>query len=273
MATLDQAIQYTQLFQDIEFSTALQALRQDPQALQRFLQQSQDKLYSGVTAQKRDAFQKIYGDLQQASAANNAVLTYYENNDELSRMQEELYKKLKKETGGIEYDQNIAKRQVELNQWSAGNKMDTLFIYQQLFLILCATTVLTFLWIRGAIGAPLFVVIVLVLIAIFTFTVVERAQFTQFLRDGRYWNRRKFPTYTGIPVPNICNTNLSADLTSAEAALQQADSTATSFAQQAQQEAASAYNQAQQDVQQSAQEAQAAINSATTAASNFFSGL
>lgn len=271
MATLDQAIQYTQLFQDIEFSAALQELRQDPKALQRFLQQSQDKLYAGVTAQKRGAFEKIYGDLQQASNANNAILNFYENNGQMSQVQEELYKKLKKETGGIVYDQDLAKRQVELNQWSAGSKLDTLFIYQQLFLILCAITVLVFLWTRGAIGAPLFVGIVLVLIAIFTFTVVERAQFTQFLRDGRYWNRRKFPTYTGIPVPNICDS--AGALTSAEAALQQAEATATSFAQQAQQEATSAYNQAQQDVQQGTQEAQAAINSATTAASNFFSGL
>jgi hypothetical protein len=273
MATLDQAIQYAQLFQDIEFSTALQALRQDPQALQRFLQQSQDKLYSGVTAQKRGAFEKIYGDLQQASTANNAVLSYYENNDELGRMQQELYNTLKKETGAFTYDQNLAKRQVELNQWSAGNKLDTLFIYQQLFLILCATTVLVFLWIKGIIGAPLFVGIVLVLVAIFTFTVVERAQFTQFLRDGRYWNRRKFPTYTGIPVPNICDGGLSGAITSAESALQQAEAQATAFAQQAEQSATSAYNQAQQDVQQASQQAQTDISSATTAASNFFSGL
>ena len=144
--------------------------------------------------------------------------------------------------------------------------MDTLFIYQQLFLILTATIVLLFLWLKGAIGAPLFVGVVLVLIAIFTFTVVERAQFTQFLRDGRYWNRRKFPTYTGIPVPNICDVDVTGAVSSAEAELQQAEATATA-------QASSAYNQAQQDVQQGAQQAQAAMNSAATAASNFFSGL
>ena len=164
------------------------------------------------------------------------------------------------------HDRDLAKRQVEINQWSTGSKMDTLFIYQQLFLILCATCVLLFLLVRGAIGAPLFVGIVLVLVAIFTFTLVERAQFTQFLRDGRYWNRRKFPTYSGIPVPNICGTDLSSMATDAETALQQAEATATA-------QATSAYNQAQQDVQQGAQQADAAATSAATAATNFFNGL
>ena len=266
MTSLDQAIQYTQMFQDIELTTALQKLRQDPQGLQRFLQKAQDNLYKDVTAQKDGAFGKLYGDLEQATTTNHAMFYYNQRNDAIGKLQKEVYESRKGAADAVIHDRDLAKRQVELNQWSAGNKLDTLFIYQQLFLILTATIVLLFLWLKGAIGAPLFVGVVLVLIAIFTFTVVERAQFTQFLRDGRYWNRRKFPTYTGIPVPNICDVDVTGAVSSAEAELQQAEATATA-------QASSAYNQAQQDVQQGAQQAQAAMNSAATAASNFFSGL
>jgi hypothetical protein len=254
------------LFQDIELTTALQKLRQDPQGLQRFLQKAQDNLYKDVTAQKDGAFGKLYGDLEQATTTNHAMFYYHQRNDDVGKLQKEVYESRKGAADAVLHDKDLAKRQVELNQWSAGNKLDTLFIYQQLFLILTATIVLLFLWLKGVIGTPFFVGVVLVLIAIFTFTVVERAQFTQFLRDGRYWNRRKFPTYTGIPVPNICDVDLSSAASSAEAELQQAEATATA-------QASSAYNQAQQDVQQGAQQAQAAMNSAATAASNFFSGL
>jgi hypothetical protein len=262
MASLDQAIQYTQLFQDIELTAALQKLRQDPQAMQRFLQKAQDNLYKDVTVQKDGAFRKLYGDLEQATTTNHSLYYYHQRNEDLSKLQKEVYESRKGAADAVIHDRDLAKRQVEINQWSTGNKMDTLFIYQQLFLILCATCVLMFLWVRGAIGAPLFVGILLVLIAIFTFTVVERAQFTQFLRDGRYWNRRKFPTYSGIPMPNICGADISSMATDAEAALQQAEATATT-------QATSAYNQAQQDMQQGAQQVQAAA----TAATNFFNGL
>lgn len=266
MTSLDQAIQFTQMFQDVELSTALQKLRQNPQEMQRFLQKAQDNLYKDVTTQKDGAFGKLYGDLEQATTTNHAMFYYHQRSEDVGNLQKEVYESRKGAADAVIHDRDLAKRQVELNQWAAGNKLDTLFIYQQLFLILCATTVLVFLWVKGAIGAPFFVAVVLVLVAIFTFTVVERAQFTQFLRDGRYWNRRKFPTHSGIPVPNICDVDLSSAATSAEAELQQAEAQATA-------QATNAYNQAQQDIQQGAQQAQAAVNSAATAASNFFSGL
>jgi len=73
MASLDQAIQFTQQFQDVELTTALQQLRQDPQALQRFLQNAQDSLYKDVPTQEDSALQQIYGDLERATTTNHAI--------------------------------------------------------------------------------------------------------------------------------------------------------------------------------------------------------
>lgn len=270
MASLDQIIQYTQQFQDIELTTALQQLRQDPQALQRFLQNAQDSLYKDVTAQKDGAFQKIYGDLERASSADHAFVLYQQRNQELGRLQKEVYDSRKGLADAIEFDRDLAKRQVELNQWSAGNKMDTLFVYQQLFLILCAVCILTFLWFRGIVGGLFYAAMCLTLAAIFTFTVVERAQFTQFLRDSRYWHRRKFPTYQGPPIPNVCGVNV-GDMSSAlQQELQAVESTAagtyqsamqqaTDATQQASGSASGAVQQATTDVQQAAAAAQQAL--------------
>jgi hypothetical protein len=259
MASLDQAIQYTQQFQDVELSMALQQLQQDPQALQRFLQNAQDSLYKDVTTQKDGTFQKIYGDLERATAANHAIVYSQQHNGDLDRLQSEVYNSRKGAAEAVTHDRDLAKRQVELNQWSAGNKLDTLFIYQQLFLILCASCILTYLWFRGIVGGMFYSAVLLVLVAIFTFTVVERAQFTQFLRDNRYWNRRKFPAIQGtIPIPNICGESLGDIGNQLQQELQAAEATA-----------ASTYQSAMQTATTAAQNTAAAASSAAATAASY----
>lgn len=204
MTSVDQAAKLSKQFQDIELSNALQELRNDPVSLQQFLQNAQTNLYTDVIAEKDGAFQKIYGDLERASSTDKAVQLYKQRNVDVNNLQSELYDARKGEADAAIHDIDLAKRQSEINQWSTGNKMDTLFVYQQVFIILCTVVFMTFLLNGGLITAGLYFGLLFLLVCIAVFTIVNRAQYTQFLRDGRYWNKRKFPTYSTIPVPNIC---------------------------------------------------------------------
>jgi hypothetical protein len=251
MATIDQAINFTQMFQDVELSHALQKLRQDPQALQRFLQESQDKLYKEVTTQKDDTFQKVYGDLERASDTERAVYYYNQRNQDLNRLQEQVYNAQKGSADAVLHDRDLAKRQYEINQWSSGNKLDTLFIYSQLFIILCTFALLLYIWQNGILSKTIISVLILVLLLIFIFTIVNRAQFTNFLRDGRFWNRRKFPTYQGIPIPNICDS--SSVLQSAESQLSSLEQSTRSSLQQGLQSMSSKIADSTQSVNQQIQ--------------------
>lgn len=214
MANLDQAVRYTQLFQDVEMSYALQQLKDNPQALQRYLQESQDKLFKDVTGKKDETFQKVYGDLERASDTGRAVYYYHQRNDDLNKLQEQVYNSQKGSADAVVHDRDLAKRQYEINQWSGSNKMDTLFIYSQLFIILCTISLLGFVWMRGILPTISVLVISLIITIIFIFTVVNRSQFTNELRDGRYWNRRKFPVYNPVPTPNICDSGLKKSIES-----------------------------------------------------------
>jgi len=227
MTSVDQASKYSKQYQDIELSNALQELRNDPVSLQQFLQNAQTNLYTDVIAQKDGAFQKIYGDLQRASSTDKAVQLYNQRNEDVNNLQSELYNARKGETDAIAHDINLAKRQSEINQWSTGNKLDTLFVYQQIFIILCTIVFMTYLLTNSIITAGLYFSLLFVLVCIVVFTIVNRAQYTQFLRDGRYWNKRKFPTYSAN-IPNICpqgnssgnGSNSSLTLSSMEQSLQ-----------------------------------------------------
>jgi hypothetical protein len=251
MATIDQAINFTQMFQDVELSHALQKLRQDPQALQRFLQESQDKLYKEVTTQKDDTFQKVYGELERASDTERAVYYYNQRNQDLNRLQEQVYNAQKGSADAVLHDRDLAKRQYEINQWSSGNKLDTLFIYSQLFIILCTFALLLYIWQNGILSTTIVSILTLILLLIFIFTIVNRAQFTNFLRDGRFWNRRKFPTYQGIPIPNICDS--SSALESAESQLSNFEQSTRSSLQQGLQSISSKITDSAQSVNQQIQ--------------------
>ena len=104
------------------------------------------------------------------------------------------------------FDAGLAKRQNEINQWEAGNKLDTLFVYQQMLIILSAVIIMTYLLKKGILPSTVFWSITGILAAIFAFTVARRAQYTDKIRDNRYWNKRQFHVdQTPVPMINICD--------------------------------------------------------------------
>jgi len=242
MASLDQIIDTTQLLQDVETSQALQQM--DPQSLQRYLQNAQDGLYRDVTQSKDGAVQKAYGDLEQASTTQHAIFYYQQRNQDLSNIQGQVYQDRKGNADAVVHDRDLAKRQYEMNQWETSSKLDTLFVYQQLLIILCAVIVMSYLWNRNIISPYVFFGMLFVLICIFVFTIVDRVQYNNTLRDGRYWSQRLFPSYSTIKMPNICGADsIGKGISDAEKEYNSAVSGAEADYSSAYQKVQNAYNQ------------------------------
>lgn len=202
MSNLGQIIDYTQLFQDVELATAVGQLKQNPAELQQFLQNQQGKIYSDVVKQKDSTFQKVYGDLNRASKAQDAILMLDKRNQELSNIQQQMYQTQEKSASTSTENKNLAGRKYEMNQWSVGNKKDTLFVFSALFILLSTLILITVLWRMRIIGGGLYSGLIVPLIIIFILIVIYRANFTNVWRDKRYWNRRTFEgKYGKIPMP------------------------------------------------------------------------
>lgn len=209
MANLNQIIDYTQLFQDVELATAVGQLKQNPAQLQQFLQGQQGKVYEDVVKQKDSTFQKVYGDLNRASQAQEAILMLDKRNQELVEITEQIYNNQKGQAGAVTDDKNLSGRKYEMNQWSVGNKNDTLFVFSSLFILLSSLTLLTVLWRMGLLGGGAVGGLAAILIIIFVLIVIYRSNFTNVWRDNRYWNRVNFSgKYGKIPVP-LCPGALS----------------------------------------------------------------
>jgi hypothetical protein len=209
MANLEQVIDYTKLFQDVELATAIGQLKQNPAELQQFLQGQQGKVYSDILKQKDSTFQKVYGDLTRASEAQESILMLDKRNQELAQIQKEIYNNQKGLATASTEDKNLAGRKYEMNQWSIGDKSDTLFVFSSLFIVLSVLILLTGLWRLNLISAALSGGIASFFIVIFILIIIYRSNFTNVWRDKRYWNRRTFEgKYGKIPMP-LCPGALS----------------------------------------------------------------
>ena len=157
-----------------------------------------------------------YGELKANTNALHGLQYYLKRNMQLNKVQEDIIGTVKAQAAAIQEDQNMAKRQNEINEWEAGNKRDTLFIYQMMLVCLSITIILAYLMSIGLISGTLFYGLVFALLAILIFTIVNRAQYTNSIRDRRFWNKRRFPTDTTPINTSLClsvNSETGASLT------------------------------------------------------------
>jgi len=91
-----------------------------------------------------------------------------------------------------QYRIDLTNRQIEVNSWSYNNKMDTLFIFQVLFISLLFASILIALNKQGVVGSAFVWYSVIVVTLIDVIIVINRSVYTNNWRDQRYWNKRHF---------------------------------------------------------------------------------
>ena len=90
------------------------------------------------------------------------------------------------------YDVDLANRQIEINDWSYNNKMDTLFVFQVLFISILFACILVACKGAGLISS-VFIWYSLAIVGVLdALMIINRSVYTGYRRDNRYWNRRKF---------------------------------------------------------------------------------
>ena len=268
MANLDQVIDYTKLFQDVELATAVGQLKQNPAQLQQFLQDQQGKVYTDIIKQKDSTFQKVYGDLTRATDSQEAILMLDKRNKELAQIQQQIYANQNNSANATTDDKNLAGRKYEMNEWSVNNKKDTLFVFSMLFIVLSAFILLTTLWSMSIISSSLAAGLAVPIIIIFVSTVIIRSQYTNVYRDKRYWNRNTFnDKYGKIPIP-LCPGALSgieSGINSLESDIQSGISSASQAVSSAAQSATQEVSSVTQGIESTASQYAAPATTATPA--------
>ncbi len=90
-------------------------------------------------------------------------------------------------------DADTTKRIYEMNEWTVHNKKDTLFVLSSLFIALSTLLLLTVLWRMGISTGYTAAIYAVPVVIIFVFILINRSQYTNHIRDQRYWNRENRP--------------------------------------------------------------------------------
>ena len=178
-------------------------------------------LENAVQQQKTTAFGAAIQDLTTSTNAAHALYYYGLRNNDLKAAQDVALTTLQGSVDQMDSDKNLAKRQYQINEWTANNKLDTLFVYQQLLIILCTTIVLVYLLKRGLISTTVFLMIVVILGLIFIFTIINRVQYTNKLRDGKFWNKRSFEQASPVNL-SCASLDMSSQINSINSAVNSA---------------------------------------------------
>ena len=189
MTNINDIINFTNLLQDVELATALNNL--NPTEKLAYITNQQNNVFTKIINQKEYTYNKVYGDLDIATQAQISNLRYGERTRDLSRVQTQIYNNQKESVHAVNNDKNLSGRKMEMNEWTVNNKNDTLFIYSSLFIMLSGLLLITVLWRMGAISYYLWLGLGVPLVIIFILTLLARLQYTNTLRNNRYWNNKR----------------------------------------------------------------------------------
>jgi hypothetical protein len=192
--------------QDVELANAMSALKQNPAQLADFVRQRKGELYSAVSAEHSDSYSKVHGDLVRSGDTIKNVAFYHVRNKDLDLTQQAVFEKAKAEADAVAYDSHIAKRQFEINEWTVGNKRDTLFVLQLMLIGLTLIAPLVYLRRIGAIPTSTMTTLIFLILVAIALTFAVRYQYTDRTRDLRFWNRRRFAQMGGPPTPPTCES-------------------------------------------------------------------
>jgi hypothetical protein len=198
----------TRLVQDVQYSSALRELT--PQQKSNYFRSQKQELLNNVLSEREGTFTKMYTDAQRNNAIQSSLLFYQQRNKDLNDLGDAFDQQNKAAIATAKYNNDLATRQYEINEWSYNNKMDTLFVFQLLFLSLVVSAILVYLSGIGLFGSGLLGLLCGLLLVAVILVLVVRAIYTAKTRDQRYWNRRQFPKKTvpqGSGPGSICPPN------------------------------------------------------------------
>ena len=188
--------------QDIEKIQYLQTLQSDPAQYNAFVQDKTTRILSETVDARRSAFSKAAGDMARMMDMDHNSLVALGRTQDLSNTQDQIIQTQYAEERMIKSNEQLTRRQVEINNWYYENKRETLFVLQFVLLVMLAVTVILALGANGYISKDASDYILLFVVLVASGTWLYRWYYTSTIRDPKFWNRRSFQQDGNIAPPS-----------------------------------------------------------------------
>ena len=196
MGNLQSTTDLTRLVQDVQYTTALKGMTE--QQKQNYFESQKQELLGDILNDREGTFQKTYTDATRNNSVQHSLFFYQQRNRDLQNLGDALKNQNESAIGTRKFNNQLATRQYEINEWSYNNKMDTLFVFQILFVTLLLAAGLAYLHSMGLLSMTFLGLLVGMLLFVDIAILINRFMYTQKVRDKRYWNRRLF-TKKSVP--------------------------------------------------------------------------
>jgi len=192
--------------QDIEKIQYLQTLQSDPAKYSNYVQGKTTRILSETVDARRAAFTKAAGDMARLMDMDHNSLVALGRTQDLANTQDQIITTQRSEERNITSNEQLARRQVEINNYYYENKRETLFLLQLVLLIMLTVTVILSLRSYGYITQDASDYILLAVILVGGATWLYRWYYTTTIRDPKFWNRRTFEQDGSLAPPSgeIC---------------------------------------------------------------------
>ena len=190
MGNLQSVTDLTRLVQDVQYTTALRGMTD--QQKQAYFETQKQELLGDILDDRAGTFQKTFTDAQRNNSIQHSLFFYQQRNRDLQNVSNVLKNQNEASIGTAKFNNQLATRQYEINEWSYNDKLDTLFVFQILFVTIVLAAGLVYLSRLGFLSNTIMGLVVGILLFVDIAVLLYRYTYTKKSRDQRFWNRRQF---------------------------------------------------------------------------------
>jgi hypothetical protein len=177
--------------QDIEKIQYLKTLSAGG-VLQQFINDRANQIQTELVDTKRAAFTQVSGDMARLMDMDHNSQATLMRSSQLESSQGHIYTEQERSLSTKRTNEDLTRRQVEINEWYYENKRETLFVLQLILLTALTVVVMLAMKTYGWIGPAAADYVTLFVLVVAAGTWVYRWYYTTYVRDRRYWNARTF---------------------------------------------------------------------------------
>jgi hypothetical protein len=147
-------------------------------------------LQSTLTGQFADSFGQSLSNTQNTARNFDIMTNYTTQSKNLNTVVSDLAGTQDSNLSTAKRNSDTAQRNQEIKEWYYNNKLDTLFVFQLIFISLCALAAIAFAAKMGFISNTLVGILIGIQIVVMILLISNRAIYTDKVRNKRYWNKR-----------------------------------------------------------------------------------
>lgn len=184
--------------QDIEKIQFLQTLQADPAKYSAYVAGKTDRVMSEVIDLKRASFVKAADDMAHQMDMDHNSRAALMRTADLNGVHGFIERQQQNQMSSMQYNDDLTRRQAEINNWYFENKRETLFVLQLILLIMLFSTIVLTLIGQGLLGDAAGNYLLAFAVIIGASVWLYRWYFTRNIRDPVFWNRRQFSQDGGL---------------------------------------------------------------------------